>query len=193
MKNLSLYLIFFLTGHCVFAQNDSVQMYATPNPFQRFVQIHIDELDADTISLQLFDMVGQQQHSFVQGLVVSGDITFAYDGDTLPDGVYLLHLQVNNKNLATKVIKSGSIGVNELQDLARIEVFPNPSYGKFNLVFEEGEVEAFKITDTQGKLVWEQNAEQTHLTLDLSSLKAGHYLLHLQKGSAQSVRHLIRL
>ncbi|MGB0176114.1 MAG: T9SS type A sorting domain-containing protein [Owenweeksia sp.] len=192
MKHLAFFLL-MLASAFAYAQNDSIYFNAYPNPFQAQLNIDIDSLDNDTIRLRLLDMTGQVVAEPLSETVLNNSISLVYDGDTLPEGVYILNLNVNHQSWVLKVLKIKNLGVDELEGLALAQMFPNPATNKVNIRFGESVPETVKITDLQGKMILIRNATTESLQIDISGLSKGHYLLHLVKGPDQSIRHLIKL
>ena len=182
-----------LSASFALAQNDSVYFAAYPNPFQKQLSIDVDSLNNDTVSLKLFNMTGQVVSEPLTQMVLSNSLSLVYDGDTLPEGVYLLRLSINQENKALKVLKINNVGLTEQKGLADTQVFPNPASSQITIRFGELSAETIEVTDLQGKMIMTQSVSDELLQLDISGLAKGHYFIHLVKGSDVSVRHLIKL
>ena len=78
------------------------------------------------------------------------------------------------------------------------EIFPNPSSGIFNLYFEDFSIENFdlSIVDVSGKLILDKNFSFSNgiprtVSLDLSSLSKGIYLLKVKANNKSVVKRLV--
>jgi hypothetical protein len=80
-------------------------------------------------------------------------------------------------------------GIDELENQANIQLFPNPSNGQIQVLldFEPSVTSKIMILDMQGKVVLELHAIERNNTIDLSSLESGVYQLILI--DKQSVIH----
>ena len=82
-----------------------------------------------------------------------------------------------------------STGIEELQ-AKEIEIYPNPSSGKFTLrIPDQIKVNSATIYDFQGQMVDSFDYGKTEL--DLSGLSAGIYLLRLNYNSGKEIRKII--
>lgn len=71
----------------------------------------------------------------------------------------------------------GTVGISE-KDLAKsINVFPNPSTGKINLVSAIANVEAISVYNAIGEIVFEDKKTSLKNELDLTTLPNGVYIL----------------
>ena len=78
------------------------------------------------------------------------------------------------------------------------EIFPNPSSGIFNLYFEDFSIENFdlSIVDISGKLILDKNYSFSNgiprtVSLDLSSLSIGIYMLKVKANNKSVVKRLV--
>lgn len=79
-------------------------------------------------------------------------------------------------------------------DTNRIRIFPNPSNGRFNIVFPNnysGNKIQFRIIDTTGKEVYTDSFENLEISLDLGRLSKGLYLVEASNGVDLSTGKLI--
>lgn len=163
------------------AQHATVSAY--PNPFQRAVQIELDSLSNDTVTLKLLDRYGTVVHTFFTDLILNGSLAFTYDGDSLEDGVYFLVLQLHPQSQVYKIIKSSGTIHLEVADPLGWSVYPNPGTDRLVLQFDADGPEVIRLWDGRGSLVFE--AEVTGSSpwpIDVSSLPPGTYIVQLQKG-----------
>ncbi len=91
------------------------------------------------------------------------------------------NLFVDNINIDN----NSTIGITEASQVPSIGVYPNPSFGLFNVSLENmtGKVIQVEVTDVQGRVVWEQNVTNSAKTLktsfDLSKHAKGIYNLRI--------------
>lgn len=73
----------------------------------------------------------------------------------------------------------------DVQDLgsAVIEVYPNPTSGNVNLVLPNGTRSSISVLDLQGRLVRIAQGNAQLLSLDLSALDEGVYVIRVQQGA----------
>jgi hypothetical protein len=77
-----------------------------PNPFRDVVKMIYTVKEAAMVNLVLYDMYGKEVAKPVNNeLKDSGAYQIAFDGHTLPKGIYLYHLQIGTEALKGKLIK----------------------------------------------------------------------------------------
>lgn len=67
-----------------------------PNPFNPSTQIHYQVPESGIISLKIYDLVGREIATLVEGLVPAGEHTAVFNATNLSSGVYLYRLEANN-------------------------------------------------------------------------------------------------
>ncbi|CAN5125944.1 hypothetical protein BH09BAC5_BH09BAC5_09430 [soil metagenome] len=80
------------------------------------------------------------------------------------------------------VANCSELGVNETQkNKLQINIFPNPSDGKFEIVSQNENADfGIKVLDARGKMVYESMILQSHASVDLTFLNSGMYFYLLQ-------------
>lgn len=71
------------------------------------------------------------------------------------------------------------------------QIFPNPFKSTLNIT-AESTIKSVRVYDAYGRLVIEQNVDDTHLDLDMSGFNAGVYLLQLDYGDSRSVHRIMK-
>ena len=104
-----LIIITFLTFcfEITFSQTtDSLSVF--PNPFSISTTIHFDIVQNDTITLRVFNNVGQIVRTIFQSTILpSGSYNINLLGDSLVEGIYFVILDIGSaKRLTKKAIKS---------------------------------------------------------------------------------------
>ncbi|WP_310559821.1 SBBP repeat-containing protein [Flavobacterium sp.] len=91
-------------------------------------------------------------------------------------------------------LKNETLTINENNLLKNIKLFPNPTSSKINLNFDNNlEKAILKIISILGQTVLEkQNISGNNLSLDVSSLSNGTYVVQLQEGSSISTSKFIK-
>lgn len=72
-----------------------------PNPFNPTTNIRFSLNEASTISLTVYNLLGQQIASVASGRFSAGEHTFSFDASSLSSGVYIYQLR-NGSNLLTR-------------------------------------------------------------------------------------------
>ena len=71
------------------------------------------------------------------------------------------------------------------------QIFPNPFKSTLSIT-AESTIKSVRVYDAYGRLVIEQNVDDTHLDLDMSEFNAGVYLLQLDYGDSRSVHRIMK-
>jgi hypothetical protein len=66
-----------------------------PNPFNPSTSITFDLLESGNVSLRVYNMIGQEVATLVNGSLVTGRYTVNFDAGNLPSGLYLYRLEAN--------------------------------------------------------------------------------------------------
>jgi hypothetical protein len=66
-----------------------------PNPFNPTTSIAFDMVDAGFVSLKVYNLMGQEVASLVNGQMTSGRHLVSFDAKNLPSGLYMYRLNVN--------------------------------------------------------------------------------------------------
>jgi hypothetical protein len=111
MKKINRLLFVTLLTLCFgtsFSQTvDSLNVF--PNPFASSTAIHFDIVQSDTITLRVFNPLGQTVRTFFQSTILpSGSYNINFVGDSLADGIYFIRLDIGStKSITKKAVKSG--------------------------------------------------------------------------------------
>ena len=176
-KRLFLAVLMILSVGTSFSQTqDSLSVF--PNPFSVSTNIHFDIVESDTITLRVFNLLGQAVWTYYQSIILPGgsyDINF--DGNNLADGIYMVRLDIGStKKITKKAIKSGNTSrLEDIQSDSKFIVFPNPTTGRINIPLSG--VKTIVITDLSGKMVKSITTDQNEISL--SDLAAGQYELSI--------------
>ncbi|MEO8088042.1 MAG: T9SS type A sorting domain-containing protein [Bacteroidota bacterium] len=71
-------------------------------------------------------------------------------------------------------------GINELNGISGIEIFPNPMTTQTTIAFSTGEWHGIKITDVVGKEISNFESSDSHFTIDRCNMKPGIYFLQVR-------------
>jgi len=76
-----------------------------PNPFCNFIQLHLENINASGVSVQLYDIIGTLlQSKEIGSSIRKGD--YSLDTKNLPEGIYLLKVSTENKTYKFKLVKT---------------------------------------------------------------------------------------
>ena len=75
-----------------------------PNPFNPTTRIIFNIEKDETVSLKVFDILGREVATLINGKINSGKHELIWNASNLPSGVYIYRLQSDGKNLAKKMI-----------------------------------------------------------------------------------------
>lgn len=175
MKTLkqSLFLLFFtLSFSSTFSQSKDSLM-VSPNPFDQESMITFHLAASDTITLRVYDMLGQVVMTLCEELVMERDIYHVVlNGRSLESGMYLIRLDIgSSKTLSYKVIKMGALGLEDNTLTGKTPLFPNPTNGLLTVPMDG--LKTIVIEDLIGTKVKSCSTDQS--TISLSGLSAGLY------------------
>ncbi|MDD3534912.1 MAG: FlgD immunoglobulin-like domain containing protein [Candidatus Cloacimonetes bacterium] len=89
---------------------DGIALKAYPNPFVHTLELEIELAKNTEIKLDIYNLRGQKQKSFVAGSLARGKHSFRWDGrdaqgNKVPAGIYLCRAQIAGKVEVIKLVK----------------------------------------------------------------------------------------
>ena len=75
-----------------------------PNPFNEMTYIPVSIFTDEIISLDIFNSIGVNIGTLVQGRLPNGNYTFHWDGNGMPSGVYVARLKSGNTIKTAKLL-----------------------------------------------------------------------------------------
>ena len=148
----------------------------SPNPFSVSTTIHFDIVQSDTITLKVFNTVGQTVRTFFQSTILpSGSYNINFVGDSLADGIYFIRLDIGStKSITKKTVKSGStLIVKDYTVVNKLIVFPNPTYDCITIPINGNKT--IIVSDLNGKMVKSLTTDQQ--IISLLDIAAGQYFI----------------
>lgn len=187
MKKIQRLLLATLLTLCsvtTFSQTaDSLSVF--PNPFVSSTTIHFDIVESDTISLRVFNAVGQTVRTFYQSTILpSGSYNINFLGDSLADGVYFVRLDIGStKALNKKAVKSGSTSIIEdNKEVNKFIVFPNPTNEHITIPINGNKT--IIVADLNGKIVKSFTTDQQ--IISLLDISVGQYFITISTNQNQN-------
>jgi hypothetical protein len=179
MKNYKRLILILLLIFCLgttFSQTtDSLSVF--PNPFSSSATIHFEIVEADTISLQVYNNLGQTVRTFFQTtLLPSGSYNINLLGDSLADCIYFVRLDIGSSKFITeRAVKSASASIDSDHNLTQnsLDAFPNPTNGFLTIPVDGNKT--IRITDFSGRIFKSFTTDQK--TISLLDLAAGLYFI----------------
>jgi hypothetical protein len=153
---------------------DSLSVF--PNPFATKTTIHFEIAQTDTISVDVFNVLGELKSTYFKDTILSsGSYNINWLAESLPDGLYFVRLGIgSSKSIIKKAIKDGSISSIEVAKANnKFLVYPNPTNDHIEIPLEGNKT--ITITDTKGKLLKSFSTDQK--VISLLDLAAGQYFI----------------
>lgn len=187
MKKTTLIILIALiqTMSCLGKQADTCNSLwsISPNPFSSFTYITIYDLDADTVSLKIYNRWGDIVYEFFTDSIISGTITLTFNADFLTDGIYFLLLIKNNELCSKWLAKDITASLPDTYSNAEINLVINPVPAKdyINISFNKEITGQISITDINGKIVYAGKlVDQNEKTINTNSISRGIYLIQIR-------------
>ncbi len=112
----------------------------------------------------------------------------------LAGGVYNVTVtDANGCTVANSYTVNSFVGMEEL-DASTVNVYPNPSNGKFNIKFNMGMLDNLKVEvlDLAGRIViTKELTSSPEMELDMSTSSEGTYILHISNDSSQITKRIV--
>ncbi len=125
---------------------------------------------------------------------------FALPGDTnqifspwVPSS-YSVIITENGCTDTSECVNVTQVGLPEMGDVFKINVFPNPSSGLYTLEFSEAYTDVqIQVMDISGKIIYQQNSNSTGtILLNISDSPAGLYILKLTTEKGVNALQLVK-
>ncbi|MCB9223901.1 MAG: T9SS type A sorting domain-containing protein, partial [Crocinitomicaceae bacterium] len=96
----------------------------------------------------------------------------------------------SRSNTTTSILNTDPNLITELEDLD-LQIYPNPSNGLFNLIFEEASNYTIEVYDLSGQLIFNKFVNTDYTVIDLSNLADGPYMLKVTSDVASMTTRII--
>ncbi|MBP7245678.1 MAG: T9SS type A sorting domain-containing protein [Bacteroidia bacterium] len=77
-------------------------------------------------------------------------------------------------------LRSNVVGINELEELDDIKIFPNPMESILSIEMKSQGIKNITVTDISGRIVHQVNTAENKMQIDLEFLQSGIYFIGLQ-------------
>ncbi|NNC85874.1 MAG: T9SS type A sorting domain-containing protein, partial [Bacteroidia bacterium] len=78
---------------------NSFNLTAYPNPFEDQTTINYELTSSSTVSLAVYDIVGNKLEEIVTEKQSAGEYSYKWDAENYSSGIYFISLQVNDKKV----------------------------------------------------------------------------------------------
>ncbi|QQS35323.1 MAG: T9SS type A sorting domain-containing protein [Ignavibacteriales bacterium] len=96
--------VIYLTGSTLKPEEGSTLRQNYPNPFNPATTINFTLNNPGKVTLKIFNSVGEEIATLIDGIKESGEYTITYSAESLPSGVYLYQLITDNFIQTRKMI-----------------------------------------------------------------------------------------
>ena len=182
MKNLALFVLLLITAKC-FSQTLSVN----PPVFNQSTAIRFTSTSPDTATLMVFDRWGDLVETFfTDTFLPPANYSFTLQGDTLNDGVYIVHLILGNRSYNINAFKQGVNSISDIYDNVSLGCYPSPSNGSFIIDmtgYGAGEKQV-NIYNQLGQVAYQTMCIQDKLQIN-EKLSSGVYTVTVSQATRQ--------
>lgn len=174
---LIIVLLFMLMMKQGGAQNNVSNFRVYPNPFCDVAHIEFDLATNDSISLVVCNIWGSIERPLFSNIPLpSGSYSINFNGDSLPDGMYLIKLaSLDSHAIGLKRIKvtCTSTGLNKLTPSPKlITLYPNPTSNLVSIDIEGEKI--ITITNLLGQIC--KTITTVGQTISIADLPNGSYV-----------------
>ncbi|WP_179317333.1 T9SS type A sorting domain-containing protein [Winogradskyella undariae] len=127
------------------------------------------------------------------GELVSYDFTYTVPATSTVENMHIVVVLIDSTDdsivNAQQSTFAQALSVQEVSGIDSIKIYPNPATDKLNIAFQSGNGDYnVTVTDMLGRTVINNNYEglfgSQNIELPVSELKAGHYIMNINNGSA---------
>lgn len=196
MKTIQIFAYSLLILWGINTQAQSVSNFqAYPNPFVKDVNIHFDLNKDDTVTLEVFNLIGKNVGSIYTGQALKKDAyNVVFNGDSLSDGVYFLKFHDGDTSISKKLIKDTVMTTEVFQinlENKQLDIIADSQTGMVRITLE-GKKQV-TVSDLSGRVIKRVVFEGEEL--DLSTLRQGSYIIsvYLLEDNKISTQKMIKL
>jgi hypothetical protein len=186
MKSIFL-LIAIIFSVSVSAQNADSVFTITENPFRDSTQFIIYDLDADTISLEIYDLTGRLSATLYSKNILSGTVTLTFHADSLKEGMYIAVLTKNSETHTLRILKQESVAL--VENESSFQIYPNP-VSEILTIDSKVPIEKIELYSLEGKAI-KINTDISNTHINVSNLANGVYLLKIASENAFHIQKVI--
>lgn len=104
---------------------------------------------------------------------------------------YYVSQKVNTcESVRTAVLVNNVLSVNENNLISKLKIYPNPTFGKFNIEIQENAT--VTLTDLLSKVIVANPVKSGNSTIDISNYQAGMYLLNIANENGSVTKKIIK-
>lgn len=187
-----LFTLLILATSTAQAQTGDTIFTVSQNPFPDSTHLTIHDLDNDTVTLKVYDVIGRVVANFFDSIVLSGTQTVTLSGDSLQDGTYFALLKKNSETHSRKLVKGLLVtGWTQMpSDPVSLKVYPNPTTGPLSI--QTGlTIEGLEIYDAYGRQVLQRHSGMIG-NIDMACFNDGLYLLHIKSTNGTYIERIIK-
>lgn len=186
----SLLLLTITLTSNISAQNN---ISISPNPMEDSAIIHFDLDKTDTITLQVFDVIGTTKKTLFNSTILpSGSYYINLKSDSLLDGLYIIRFQNGfGKNSTYNIIKKSLQAENKNPLFAAISAYPNPVSESVTISnLPPNGLKTITILDIAGKIVKTYTTNSSSKSCSLKELLSGVYFIVITNDKKEKINTL---
>lgn len=147
-----------------------------------YINTYYERLGTDTTLSPLEKIVS----TYNDKRLITKAETFRYsDGAFLPEPYKIEHLYYELYDDGATTIP----GLKAQGDV--MTLFPNPADSRINITLESSDLKSVTIFDYTGRIVMEKAANNSNVTVDVSSYPSGNYLVRMATGNGVTVKRFV--
>jgi hypothetical protein len=167
------------TQACDYVIND---ITTTQNPFIDSTKISVHLVKGDTVSLNVYDVLGQNVANFYDStLICRSDTTVLFDASLLDNGVYFASAIINGEQHSLKLIKSATLRLAEVTANS-IKLYPNPTSDDITIEFNNSQARTLNVFSIRGELMRSESISSSKSSISLADYTKGLYLIEIIEG-----------
>jgi len=174
MKTIIIFIsVLFVSLNLSATVQDTVNWQIAPNPFVTQTTIQFDLTEQDTVSIFVYNQLGQTVSTILNLQVLAqGNYSYIFHGDSVPDGLYIVRLKINQNSYAKHIAKNSLANIDNTKntDNNNIVVYSD----KDNMLKINGKIntgDLITIYSIDGKIIGQYFCKQNNFeSIDLSNI-----------------------
>ena len=152
-----------------------------------------DDEDSENAAMQ-FSVIENSNTALVQTAIETNELILSFTPDEFGEADVTIQVTSDSKSVANtfKITVRESVVTGLEAGFATLNIYPNPVVNDLHITAGGSGPLSVRIVKTDGTMLYENNARVSNVTVDVSTLAAGIYVLELSNGDQRITKRIIK-
>ena len=152
-----------------------------------------DDEDSENAAMQ-FSVIENSNTALVQTAIETNELILSFTPDEFGEADVTIQVTSDSKSVANtfKITVRENVVTGLEAGFATLNIYPNPVVNDLHITAGGSGPLSVRIVKTDGTMLYENNARVSNVTVDVSTLAAGIYVLELSNGDQRITKRIIK-